>query len=124
MDSCSAISTDSGRPTTVSMWFALQGLPSFANAVRSRLLIGPSTYALEANPKYAIAFAERKPETQSLHNTRRRKVRGPMPLKTLIKMVEPHSFLHSAGPQAQIGRSSVAQDHSKPDPKYIFMCPS
>eukprot|EP00884_Botryococcus_braunii_P004091 jgi/Botrbrau1/13683/Bobra.0378s0014.2 len=33
-----------------------QGLPTFATAVRSRLIIGPSTYAIEANSKYAVAF--------------------------------------------------------------------
>lgn len=34
----------------------LQGLPTFATAVRSRVIIGPTTYAIEANPKYAVAF--------------------------------------------------------------------
>ena len=34
----------------------LFGLPSFAIAVRSRLLIGPTSYAMTANPKYAKAF--------------------------------------------------------------------
>ena len=34
----------------------LYGLPSFAIAVRSRLLIGPTSYAMTANPKYQKAF--------------------------------------------------------------------
>ena len=34
----------------------LFGLPSFAIAVRSRLLIGPTSYAMTANPKYRQAF--------------------------------------------------------------------
>ena len=34
----------------------LFGLPSFAIAVRSRLLIGPTSFAMTANPKYAKAF--------------------------------------------------------------------
>lgn len=55
MNNCEGTLTT--RTSSCIIWVHLsQGLPSFATAVRSRLIIGPSTYAIEASSKYAVAF--------------------------------------------------------------------